>query len=87
MKLPPLPIKKGFREAELRWQEIELDVARLQENQRDIAAYIHAAHQSTYEQAWVTYDIIGEQIRKLSLEQQEIEEYLIENEAPGWTST
>jgi hypothetical protein len=87
MKLPPLPINGGFKEVELRWQQIELDIAGLQENQQDIAACIHAAHQSTYEQAWVTYDIIGEQIRKLSLEQQEIEEYLIENEAPGWTST
>jgi hypothetical protein len=78
---------EDFKRADLRWQQIEVDMEMLQKRQAEYSRAIEQMPLHLATGLYAAFDILTEEIRMITLEQQEIEEFLIENEAPGWTST
>jgi hypothetical protein len=80
--------KHTLRELNLRWHEIELDLPNLELIQRKM---YEMSREKTYKPeqdlARTLGDNYGEMIKRLVEEQSELETYLIEHEAEGWTST
>lgn len=81
------PTKEDFKKRDLRWQELELELTRIEAIQHRLTEMINPLPISANSALYDQFDALTTQHRKLLTEQREIEEYMIENEAPGWTST
>lgn len=73
--------------ADKRWHEIEHDLDILNTRRKKFRKWAEHFKLSYLDLDLTEYDDWGDQIRRLTEEQSHLEMFLIENEAPGWTST
>lgn len=73
--------------ADRRWHEIEHDLTLLDNRKKRFYEFAEKHHLHRLNWDWSEVDDWNEQIRRLTDEQSHLEMFLIENEAPGWTST
>lgn len=78
---------RTMKQADLRWNEIEHDLAILDKRKKKFFAWVEHFRLSYNDVDRTQLDDWNEQIRHLSQEQARLEMFLIENECPGWTST
>ncbi len=76
-----------FKALDLRWHELEVSIENVAKGQKEREERFHALEQRGHKVNWTSYDIVAAAIEGMIAEQAEIEIFLIENEAPGWTST
>lgn len=80
--------KHTLKELDLRWHELEAELHRVGNKQSDLLMQAaHLLNSPDQKTAYWMADEYGKQYSRMLKEQSEIEEYLIENEAQGWTST
>lgn len=82
------PTAEEFKRADRLWQQMEGDLNKLAAERRSLSASIQKlTFVSDQQNAYALMDNINKAEKELIDSQQELEAWLIENEAPGWTST
>lgn len=72
---------------DLRWQELELDIEKHQHIASAMAQATNTVIEQGFKADWSAHSIVLNKIAEMCAEQAEVEIILVENEAPGWTST
>jgi hypothetical protein len=78
---------RTLKSADRRWNEIEHDLTLLENRKKKFYAWVEKFQIPYKSLVLDDIDNWNDQIRRLTEEQSHLEMFLIENEAPGWTST
>lgn len=82
------PTPHDFRQQDLLWQTYETDLERLAAERKRLSGEIQRLTNAADQQnAYAILDAVNAAEGELIRKQQDVEEWLIENNAPGWTNT